>query len=220
MQGMAFDAAYCWNAEMALPLRALPAPHDRAWVVPLIHGACHAERLEDVDVMIIARRCRPLLHARAAPEEAGEPGTSARMRCREGRGGWGALCVHLMAEMQGLQGLQGGMVSAEVSEALVASGGHVGTAAERAAAGHGVSDRNVVDRLLDLMAAQQDQAGAEGTDGKMEGVTLRTRSATETLELTLEKLCKKCVLNLYRQATGSDPPDNGNSAAATSSGSA
>ena len=64
------------------------------------------------------------------------------------------------------------------------------------------------------MAAQQDQAGAEGTDGKMEGVTLRTRSATETLELTLEKLCKKCVLNLYRQATGSDPPDNGNSAAA------
>ena len=222
MEGMAFDEAYCWNAEMALPLRALPAPHDRAWAVPLIHGACHAERLEDGDVMILARRCRPLLRSLAAPEEAvesmeveaGEPGTSAPARCREWRGGWGALCVHLMAEMQGLQGMQGGMVSAEVSEALVASGGNVGTAAERAAAGHGASDGNVVDRLLDLMAAQQAQAGAEGSDGKMEGVIQRTRSATETLELTLEKLCKKCVLNLYRQATGSDPPDNGNGAAA------
>jgi hypothetical protein len=49
---------FCWNKEMMADFAALPGPLAQEWAAPLIHGACHGDRLEKCDVLILARRRR------------------------------------------------------------------------------------------------------------------------------------------------------------------
>jgi len=90
-----------------------------------------------------------------------------------------ALHVDLILEAEGR------MVSKEVGAALAASGGNCRDV-----------QPSVSDALLDLLSAQcQDEDVQE----------LRE----DALEFALKRLWNLCALNLYRQATYAEPPDNG-----------
>jgi hypothetical protein len=49
---------FCWNKEMMSDFAALPGQLSQEWAAPLIQGACHGDRLEKCDVLILARRRR------------------------------------------------------------------------------------------------------------------------------------------------------------------
>jgi hypothetical protein len=162
-----FDEEFCWNREIASELRALSGTHARGYAVPLIYGACHADKLTQAQVVIVARRSRrTYLEARvradaqARAEATGLDAVRCHVRC----------CLVLEA--------QGTMVSMEVGESLVKSGGNIAAARVWGGAGKGVGEvgggdggggggqrvgegredadaASVIDALLDLLLAHK-----------------------------------------------------------------